>query len=77
MGDFNNQTEPRLLNISQTAKILQVAPHTIRVWFSKDVVIPKSLIIKLGGRTLIHKQKLYEWINNGCKPEINNRKVGE
>ena len=69
MTNINYQNEQRLLNIPQAAKILQIAPHTLRVWLSQNRVIPKYLVIKLGNRTLILREKFLMWIEDGCKFE--------
>lgn len=68
-----NDTE-LLLNIPQAANLLQIASHTLRVWLSKGEVIPMEFVRKLGRRTLIHKKSLVEWIDNGCKKDLNAEK---
>lgn len=69
MSEKHLNIEKKLLSIPQAADVLQIAPHTFRVWLCEDRVIPKSLIIYVGSRVRIHAEKLYHWIDEGCLPE--------
>lgn len=59
------ETEPEkiLISISESAKILDIVPSTLRNWLSKKEVIPTQFVRKLGRRTLIHKKSLIEWLD--------------
>ena len=66
---------PKLINIPETAKLLNVSTSVIRTWLSRKQVFPSKLIIKLGRRTLFHYQNLLDWIDNGCKVPTKDGKV--
>ena len=53
-----------LLNVNEVATMLNIKENTLRLWLSKGIVIPKSLVIKLGRRTLFHKGNFIEWVNS-------------
>lgn len=69
-----DESEKILISISESAKILDVVPSTLRNWLSKKKVIPMQFVRKLGRRTLIHKKSLIEWLDTGCKKDLNAEK---
>ena len=64
---MQNQTESKLMNIAEAASALNVSSSVVRTWLCKGKVIPKALVIKLGRRTLFHRQDMDTWINNHCQ----------
>ena len=61
-----NDLNVKLISIAEVSKILSVSSSVVRTWLCRKQVFPAELVIKLGRRTLFHRQKLMNWIDNGC-----------
>ena len=65
-----NHEEKILLTVPEVAETMRVEENTVRTWLSKGKVIPARIITRLGRRVLFQGEKFIEWMNNGCKMDL-------
>jgi len=53
--------EVRLVDLPTAARMLSLAPQTLRNWVSKGKV-PSNATFKLGGKRLFDLVELYQWV---------------